>query len=168
MITKATKLRDVLKNQECKKCGSCCKFGTGFLADGDLKQIARVLHMKEDHMKEEDVKKKYLEEVEIFNKKMLRPRTQGKPYGECVFLKGNLCSIHPVKPLQCKIGNCSSDELVAWFLLNYVIDEKDPEAVRQYRIYLESGGKEIPGGRLQDLVPDSNELKKILSFERLR
>ena len=50
----------------------------------------------------------------------------------------------------------------------YVVDADDPEAVRQYKIYLESGGKEISGGRLQDLVPDDGELKKILSFEIMK
>lgn len=164
MIDKKSTLREILKIcLDCKKCGSCCKFGTGFLVEGDLSKIAERLGMSE-----ENVKKKFLEEVDHFNKKMLRPKTKGKPYGNCVFLKGKLCSIQSVKPLHCKIGNCSSSELSAWFLLNYVIDPKDPEAIRQYRIYLESNGKEIPGGRLQDLVPDSEELKKILSFERLR
>lgn len=164
MITKKSSLKEVLKiGEKCNKCGSCCRYGTGFLAPGDLKKISERLGIPE-----EDVKKKYLDEAEHFNKKMLRPKTKGKPFGECVFLKDNLCSIHPVKPLQCRIGNCSSDELNAWFLLNYVLDVKDPEAVRQYRIYLESGGKEIPGGRLQELVPDSDELKKMLSFEKLK
>lgn len=164
MIEKKTSLKEILKiSSECKKCGSCCRYGAGFLIGDDLKNIAKSLKIKE-----EEVKEKYLEEVEHFNRKMLRPKTKAKPYGECVFLKGKLCSIQDVKPLHCKIGNCNNDELSAWFLLNYVLDAKDPEAVRQYKIYIESGGKLIRGGKLEELVPDKKELKKILSFEKLR
>lgn len=164
MITKKTKLKEILEiSNKCKKCGSCCKYKAGFLIDGDLEKISRCLGISE-----EEVKKKYLEEIDHFNKKFLRPKSRTKPFGECVFLKDNLCVIQGVKPLHCKVGNCCNDELSAWFLLNYVIDPDDPVAIRQYKIYLESGGKEILGGRLQDLVPDSEKLKKILSFERLK
>ena len=164
MITKTTQLKEILKiGEDCSKCGNCCSHGTGFLSGDDLKNIAGMLNMSE-----EEVKQEYLEEVEHFNKILLRPKTQSKPYGRCIFLKDNLCKIHEVKPLQCKIGNCGSDELSAWFLLNCVLDVDDPEAIRQYKIYLESGGKEISGGRLQELVPDKDELKKIISFQKLK
>ena len=163
-IKKDTKLKDVLKvSEKCSRCGSCCKYGTGFLVGDDLKNIAKKLKMKE-----EEVKEVYMEEAEQFNRKMLRPKTKKKPFGECVFLDGKSCSVQDVKPLHCRIGNCCSEELSAWFLLNYVLDAKDPEAVRQYKIYLESGGKLIDGGRLSDIVADEKELNRIINFEKMR
>jgi Fe-S-cluster containining protein len=163
-IRKDNKLRDILKKgEQCERCGSCCRYGTGFLADDDLNKISKELKIDE-----KEVKEKYLEEVEHFNRKMLRPKTKKKPFGECVFLDKTLCSIQNAKPLHCRIGNCKSEELSAWFLLNYVLDSKDPEAVRQYNIYLGSGGKLIEGGRLKDLVPDEKELNKIINFEKMR
>lgn len=163
-IGKNIKLQEVLKiSENCGRCGSCCRYGTGFLVDNDLKNIAKELNIDE-----KEVKEKYLEEVEYFNKKLSRPKTNKKPFGECIFLKDRLCSIQDVKPLHCRIGNCSNEELSAWFLLNYIIDKDDPESVRQYKIYLESGGKIIQGGKIEELVPDKKELKKILNFEKLR
>jgi hypothetical protein len=163
-IRKDVKLKDVLQiSEQCNRCGSCCKYGTGFLVGDDLKNIAKELKMNE-----EEVKEKYIEETEQFNRKLLRPKTKKKPFGECVFLNGDRCSIQNVKPLHCRIGNCCSEELSAWFLLNYILDIKDPEAVRQYKIYLESGGKLIEGGRLSDLIPDEKELNKIINFEKMR
>ena len=80
------------------------------------------------------------------------------------------CKIHKVKPLQCRIGNCGEhgEELSIWFMLNYLVNTKDPESIRQYNIYLQSGGKTIPGGNLEELIPDKEELKKILNFEQLK
>jgi Fe-S-cluster containining protein len=165
MITKKTKLKDVLKaGKECNKCGNCCSHGTGFLVDGESKNISKFLDIKEEELD------KLLDEVELFNKKMLRPKTIGKPFGKCVFLKDKLCSIQEVKPLHCRIGNCNSDgeEISAWFTLNYLVDPKDPESVRQYKIYLETGGKLIKGGEIEELVPDKQKLSRILNFEIIK
>lgn len=164
MITKKSSLRKVLKTgEQCKKCGKCCSYGTGFLVDGEEEKIAKFLGITQKTLKEN-----FLEEKELFNKRLLRPKTKEKPFGECVFLKGKLCGIQPVKPLHCKVGNCCDEELSAWFTLNYLVDPKDPEAIRQYKIYLESGGKMIEGGKLEELVPNKEKLKKILNFEVLK
>lgn len=53
-------------------------------------------------------------------------------------------------------------------MLNYLVNKDDPESIRQYSTYLKSGGKTIEGGKLEELVPDKEKLKKILSFEQLR
>jgi Fe-S-cluster containining protein len=167
IITRTTPLAKILElGKICSRKNNCCRHGSGFLAGDDLKNIARFLKTTE-----EKVKLKYFDEVEMFNKKLLRPKKKqaGRPYGECIFFD-NGCIIHTVKPLQCKTGNCSEygEELSAWFLLNYIVDKDDPESIRQYAVYLESGGKKIKGGELSDLVPDKKTLRKILSYEILR
>jgi Fe-S-cluster containining protein len=166
MITKNTPLNEILKiGSVCQRRNHCCKFGSGFLVGDDLKNIAESLGITEEW-----VKKKYLEEKELYNKKLLRPKLKSKkPYGKCIFFKDG-CSIHQVKPLQCRVGNCNEQgqELSVWFMLNYVVDKNDPESIRQYASYLKSGGKVISGGKLEDLVPDKEELKKILNFEQLK
>ncbi len=92
----------------------------------------------------------------------------GKPYGPCVFFDDG-CKIHTVKPLECRIGNCSEygEELSIWFMLNYQVNVSDPESVRQYAIYLKTRPT-IPGGKLEELVPDKEKLGKILDFRILR
>lgn len=170
MITKTTPLKDVLKLASPCRCNACnhgCKFGSGSLIGDDAKNIARFLGISE-----QDLKKGFLEEIELFNRKLLRPkliREQGKPYGRCVFFddeKG--CTVHEVKPLECKTSiQCRDygEDLSVWFMLNHVINPNDAEGIRQYANYLKSGGKMIPGAELENIVPDKEKLGKILRYE---
>lgn len=169
-IHKNTPLKEVLKLASPCQCDSCnhgCKFGSGSLAGDDAKSIAKFLDISE-----EALKKGFLEEIELFNKKLLRPkliRERGRPYGRCVFFddeKG--CTIHEVKPLECKTSiQCRDygEELSVWFMLNHVVDKEDPESIRQYAGYLKSGGRLIPGAELEALVPDRERLDKILKYK---
>ena len=173
MIHKNTPLKDVLELAAPCRCNSCnhgCKFGSGSLAGDDAKKIASFLDISE-----EDLKKGFLEEVELFNKKLQRPkliREKSKPYGRCVFYddkKG--CTIHEVKPLECKTSISCRDyggDLSIWFMVNHIVDPNDAESVRQYAQYIKSGGKLIPGASLEELVPDKENLKKILSYDILK
>ncbi|MBI2657580.1 YkgJ family cysteine cluster protein [Candidatus Woesearchaeota archaeon] len=170
IITKNTPLNDVLKLAAPCQCNSCnhgCRFGSGSLAGDDAKNMARFLGVSG-----QDLKKGFLEEIELFNKKLLRPkliREKGKPYGRCVFFddeKG--CTVHEVKPLECRTSiQCKDygEELSVWFMLNHVINPNDPESIRQYANYLKSGGKLIPGAELESIVPDKEKLGKILRYE---
>ena len=173
MITKNTPLKEVLKLASPCRCDSCnhgCKFGSGSLAGDDAKKIAEYLKISE-----EELKSKFLEEVELFNKKIFKPkllREKNKVHGQCVFYDGKIgCAIHEVKPLECKTSiQCKDygEDLSVWFMLNHVVDANDPESVRQYAQYAKSGGKIIPGAELENLVPDKDKLKKILSYEILK
>ena len=167
MLTKKTPLKKALElGNGCKRCGYCCMHGSGALVGDDKKNIARFLGIEEKELQE-----KYLEEVERFNTKRLRPRIikDDKPYGRCVFYGKGGCKINNVKPLECRVGNCGKhgEELSIWFALNYFFNAKDPESIRQYAIYLKTN-KTIPGGKLEDIMPDKEELKKILDFKKLR
>ena len=172
IITRHTPLKRVLElGMQCDRCGHCCSHGSGFLAREDHRKIAKFLKISEKELKE-----RYLEEIEKFNTKLWRPKLkkgQGKenlPYGKCVFLTDNKCGIHKAKPLQCKIGNCfeHGEKLSLWFTLNCFLNENDPESVRQYAVYIKSGGKTLKGAELKNLVKDREKLKKILNYGILR
>lgn len=152
---------------QCNSCNHGCKFGSGSLVGDDAKNIAKFLAISE-----ETLKKGFLEEIELFNRKLLRPkliREKGKPYGRCVFFddeKG--CTVHDVKPLECKTSlQCSDygEDLSVWFMVNHVVDSWDNESIRQYASYLKSGGRLIPGAELESIVPDRERLDKILRYE---
>ncbi|MBI2656727.1 YkgJ family cysteine cluster protein [Candidatus Woesearchaeota archaeon] len=172
MIHKNTPLKEVLALAAPCRCNACnhgCKFGSGSLVGDDAKRIARFLNISE-----EDLKKGFLEEVELFNKKLPRPRLireKNKPYGRCVFFddeKG--CTIHEVKPLECKTSISCKDygeELSVWFMVNHAVDVDNAESIRQYAKYIKSGGKLIEGARIEQLVPDKVKLRKILKYEIL-
>lgn len=167
-ISANTPLADILElGKVCNRKNNCCKHGSGFLVGDDLRNIAGFLGITE-----EELTKKYLKEIEIFNKKLLRAKLKKEemPYGECIFFDGKGCSIHKVKPLHCKIGSCSEygEAVSAWFLLNYIIDRDDAESIRQYALYLISGGKLIGGGKLEELIPDKRKLRKILRYDILK
>ena len=166
-VKKNTPLKKVLElGRACKRCGHCCRHGSGALVKDDLKNIAIFLGINQ-----EELKKEYLEEIEKFHTRLLRPKIikQGKPYGQCVFLDGKDCKIQKVKPLECKIGNCSEhgEELSLWFMLNHFVNKNDAQSIRDFATYLKAGGKTLQGGKLEDFVPDKNRLKKILSYKIL-
>lgn len=173
MITKNTSLKEVLKLAapcQCNACNHGCKYGSGSLVDGDSKKIAEFLNISED-----DLKKDFLEEIELFNKKIYRPkllRKISKLHGRCIFFDDNKgCTIHSVKPLECKTSiQCKDygEDLSVWFMVNHIIDVNDPESIRQYAQYIKSGGKIISGAELENLVPDKERLKKILSYKILK
>lgn len=141
------------------------------MAEDDTKNISKLLGINEKELRE-----KYLEEKELFNTRVLRPKLikEGKkgevPYGRCIFLEKKRCRIHEAKPFQCRVGNCSDhgESLGIWLMLNCLVNKDDPESVRQYASYLKAGGKTIKGGKLEEIVPEKERLRKILSFEELR
>ena len=171
-LTKNTPLKEVLELVHQCECGACangCKYGSGFLADEDIALIAKHLGVTE-----EVLKKEFLEEVEKFNTKKLRPKIlrKNKQYGKCIFFdEKSRCKIHDAKPLECKISmGCKpyGEQLSLWFMLNHFVDESDAESIRQYAAYLKSGGKTLAGAELETLIPDKEKLRKILSFEILQ
>lgn len=52
-------------------------------------------------------------------------------------------------------------------MLNHQVNVNDPESIRQYAIYLKTHTT-IPGGELEELVPDKERLRKILDFTILK
>jgi len=164
MITKRTTKKKALElGKDCKKCGHCCSFGSGYVLNEGMDAMAKALNITK-----EQLKKDYLEGVEVFNTDIYKIKTkkQGKPYGKCIlFSKEKGCTIHESKPLHCRIGNCNKhgEELAEWFFLNYTVNKNDPESIRQWAARLKVK-KTIRGGELEDLVPDKAKLIKILTF----
>ncbi|MBW2993351.1 YkgJ family cysteine cluster protein [Candidatus Woesearchaeota archaeon] len=164
-INKKTPLREIFKvGRACSQCGHCCANGTGFLAEHDIKYISEYLGMTREELINE-----CLEPVTLFNTTRYRPvLVQNGKIKTCIFYD-NGCSIHDVKPLLCRVGNCSEhgEDLSVWFRLNFFVNVNDAESIRQWKTYLDSGGKNIPGGKLSELVPDTVKLIKILNYEVL-
>ncbi len=169
-VRKSTPLKTILKLAPSCKCDACshgCTMGSGMLAEGDVPKLAAFLNITEQELKE-----KHLEEIELFNKKMLRPKIMrnNKPYGTCTFYE-NGCTIHKAKPLQCKVSmGCKeySSDLTAWFMLNHMLNTHDPEALRQYAQYIAAGGHVIEEGTMEEIIPDKKMREKILNYEVLK
>ena len=169
MITKHTPERYIQKlAQECRKCGHCCLHDSGIFLEDDIERISKFMGVPI-----EEFKARFLEEKEIYNKRVWKAKLkrQGKPFGPCLFLNDdNKCDIHEVKPKHCKVASGCGEygqQLNLWFMLNYVLEPSDPEAIRQWATYLRTHPT-IPGGELHELIPDKDELGKILSYERLK
>ncbi len=165
-ITKNTPKETIEKiGSDCKRCGHCCKHSSGFLVKEDFKKIAKHLELTE-----EELKKNCLEEVQMFNTKRYRPRLirNGKPYGTCIFFNTEEgCTIHGIKPFHCRIGTCSEhgESIAEWFTINYFVNPEDPESVREWTAQIRAGKKTIPGGRVEELIPDKIKRQKILKRE---
>ncbi len=169
-ITKHTAL-DVVKElgKECDRCNNCCRYDTGIVLEQDIPRIAKQLKMDV-----EEFKKAYLVPHDRFNTncyKFKQDKVTGRPYGTCVMLNDKEgCIIHAVKPLHCRVCSTKSKhgkELTQWFALNYLVNTDDPESIRQWAVYLKYN-KPIGGGKLEELVPDKEQLKKILAYALLK
>ncbi len=143
------------------KCTKCCEYGTGTATDADLPEIAKQLGVSVPKLKEQ-----YFEPVTKYNTTLWRPKTLAKPYGPCVLLTKDGCSIHAVRPTGCRLSswNQHGEQLNEWFDLNYFVNAEDSESVRQWAARLKFKST-IPGGELKSLVPDKEKLKKILKGE---
>lgn len=171
-IAKSTPLADIHKLAPACMCAACshgCTMGSGLLAGGDLQKLAAFLRVTEQQLKAE-----YLEKAEHFNREMWHPklqRTSNKPYGKCIFYDAEKgCTVHEAKPLQCKIAmGCKpyGAQLIAWFVLNHILNIHDPEALRQYADYIAAGGTVIPGGSMEELL-DKETMEKVKTFKLLR
>ncbi len=157
----------------CAACQHGCRFGSGVLADHDVRNIARHLRITEKELKET-----YLEETERFNTRRWRPRLQGKegkPYGRCVFFDEKAkCTIHPVKPLECRISSgCRPHAELAsvWFTFNHFVNKDNAESLRQWHVHqqlMEKQGTFLKGTRLSDIVPDTKERENIVGYSDLQ
>ncbi len=174
LISRQTPEDVVVKlGSECNRCGHCCKYNTGIVLEEELERIASYLGVSV-----EELKKNYLEETVIFNKRVFKPKLLKKrtrigkeevelPYGQCIFYDERVgCVIHEAKPLYCRIATCKphSKEALQWFYLNYLVDPHDPNSIREWATYLKFN-EPIPGGELTNLVPDEEKLKQIMRFE---
>ena len=164
MIHANTSKEDVeALGKECDKCGHCCKYGAGFAQKNELKKIA-------DHLKidEETLKKEYFDEANVFNKVVYRPKikkTDGLPFGPCIFMEKNECKIHEVKPLHCRVGNCGEhgESLSEWYTINHLVDKDNMDSLRQWAIRVELKPT-IKGGEPKDLVGEE-KAKKIFRYK---
>jgi len=176
MITRNSTEEEIIKNAppcKCVRCEHGCNFGSGCFTDDQLPAVAEFLKISEEKLKE-----KYLEQITKFNTTLWRPKHKKNKFGfgPCVFFEGGLlkakgCSIHDVKPKECQVAMGCTDEgeeNILWFNMNHFPNENDPESIRQYAVYLKSGGKTLPDCSLEELVPDKEKLKKILGYEILK
>lgn len=163
MITYNTELKEILKLSypcKCNKCENPCKFGSGVLADDDFEKIIDYFNIKKEEAKN------YFEEIEKFNTKRLRPRIlryKNKPYGKCIFYDEKIgCKIHPVKPLECKIAmGCKEygEDLIIWTHLKLFLNTNDIKSLRDYKTYIESGGKILKEAEIENFLDDEKRIK---------
>ena len=126
----------------CHACEHGCHYGSGILIGKDFENLAKKLGIAVEELKE-----KWLEPVEQFGQTFWRPKLlrNGKPYGPCIFFdKG--CTVHDVKPLQCTLAMGCKDygeEIMVWFMEQYLVDPRSENSQREFRLYKESGGKTL-------------------------
>lgn len=101
------------KSCQCSTCVECCKHQPGWFAPGEAEKAAEFLGVPF-----EEFKSKYLiKDFWVAGAHVYAPRKVGVEQDQevasyryafesapCIFLKDNKCSIHPVKPLECKVS----------------------------------------------------------------
>lgn len=86
---------------KCKKCGKCCIAESGpFIFPSDIMIICNYLKIKPKDFVSQFCTHNYIhtskKDYDIYTLKLKNKR--------CIFLHNKLCSIHPVKPYQCKFA----------------------------------------------------------------
>lgn len=107
---------------QCEKCLNACKSKPGWFLPNEVEKVATYLNLSlaelfktklgidwwESYDNPEDEE----DDQDIF---ILTPAITtmnagseypANPKGKCIFLKDNLCSIHQVKPFECRLMNC--------------------------------------------------------------
>lgn len=82
------------RGSTCRQCGACCRI-RGFVrvSAEEIDRIASFLRV-DPHA--------FVEEYTRLAGNRRGIELGEKENGECVFLRGNECAIHPVKPAQCR------------------------------------------------------------------
>ncbi len=165
MIKKTTAKETLEKlGKKCDRCGHCCTYGSGFVLDEEIPELAKGVGTDV-----ESFKKEYLEEITKFNTTLHRFRQvrESKPYGYCIFLtKEKTCSIHSIKPLHCRIASCGEhgEDINEWFIVNHFVNRTDTESMREWQTRLKIK-KTIEGGDVRSLIPEKKEREKVLRRE---
>jgi Fe-S-cluster containining protein len=79
---------------ECQRCTACCRWpGEVRLRDGEIARLAAFKGMREVA---------FIQEFTRLTTDRRGLSLNELPSGACVFLDGDLCSVQPVKPQQCR------------------------------------------------------------------
>ncbi|MGM5488745.1 MAG: YkgJ family cysteine cluster protein [Nanobdellota archaeon] len=139
----------------CNNCGGCCQYAAGYVLPEDIPRIAGYLGISEEELKD-----RYLVEVDVFATTLHKPKITKEPFGPCIFYEQG-CSIHEMKPFHCRIGTCSrhGKAITEWFYLNYCVRDTI-SSLRQWAARTRVVPT-IEGGWIHQLVKDKNLRDKI-------
>lgn len=128
----------------CEKCVSACKRSPGKMLPYEAERIAKFLELPFDELKKKLIKNyHYNSETDPL---IWEPRKVGMDEdeeiasdeytnrrGTCVFLKNDRCTIHEVKPFECRISLLCEKSVDAWPWLNKLWKEyyKQQTGVRE-------------------------------------
>jgi hypothetical protein len=169
-ITKYTPKERVLSmNKNPQRPGEVCKMSACLIHDDEVEEIANKLDLTKDQLT-----KNLLDKIHVYGKIIHKPKLEKKdgkehlPIGTCVFFNESKCKLEDKMPLHCKLSTADSHghKLHLWYMLNHVIDKSNPDAIREWNVYLKTHPT-IPGGELHELVPEKTKLEKILSYDHL-
>ncbi len=180
-ITRMTSREQILSVASNKaRPGKVCEVSPGYVKEDEAKEMAAKLGISLQELKDA-----FLREVRAYNTRLYKPKHEPKkirlgdsltgaihnaPHGSCVFLdknqEGHACMLGEKMPLHCRIATHEThgEKLHVWYMLNHAVNSDDPRSLREWAIYLKTHPT-IPGGQLEDLVPDEDRLRSILEAD---
>ena len=95
---------------KCKKCQEACAYKPGWFAPGEAEKAAAFMEMPFQEFFAKYLMVDYWEGYGDSDTFVLSPAIPGRngqmcsvdPRGRCVFFKKGLCTIHAVKPMECR------------------------------------------------------------------
>ena len=113
---------DIKKSCTCKHCIECCYYKPGWFLPGEAEKVAAYLGLSVQETFDKYLAVDYWERYEDDrgNILVLSPATTimepgtmypSAPCGQCIFLRDNRCSIHEVKPYECRQTTHLKDQI---------------------------------------------------------
>jgi Fe-S-cluster containining protein len=156
----------------CKKCGKCCRAASPTLYDEDLDSIlqgtldrSRLYALRAGEM----VHSSRLDRDMALEQDLVKVRERRE--GGCVLIDGDLCSIHPDHPLQCRQFECWSGRHAGDLEGRARLDRRDLFRDDERALQLiEEYDVKVPAARLATLLAErSNEAIDLVDLDyRLR
>ncbi|PIR21586.1 MAG: hypothetical protein COV45_02260 [Deltaproteobacteria bacterium CG11_big_fil_rev_8_21_14_0_20_47_16] len=87
---------------ECEECQALCRREPGWFMPEEVPYAAAHQGMTEEAFREQFLQCHHTDEIDMWSPKQ-------RPDGSCIFFKGGKCTIHSVKPFECrKVFGCES------------------------------------------------------------
>ncbi len=142
---------------DCTRCGNCCHSQTGWLVPADLRAIAEFLNISQRQLISRYLVIDYLAQSEtgytfvwapvrvneftgtpLVTPGQRVPWRYSEEYAPCIFWQTKGCSIHQVKPLECKLYGCGTSDGVLQPSRSHIAmqwDQSEPEFAALHRQY---------------------------------
>ena len=123
----------------CKRCISACSNKPGWFLPGEVEKTAKFLDMTTQDFFDKYLAVDWFRDTFVLAPAIIESKPGGmyplNPHGQCIFFKNNRCSIHAVKPFECRNYNHNKRTEESQATHELVAKEWEPHQVQIFQLY---------------------------------